>query len=90
LRLLSKLERPRYYVAHNPPNGDADEASSLDPGSAAAACTHLLLTSEAPQLRVMDIGGTRLAYVEQGHGDAVVFVHGAAGDCASKQTSAAR
>jgi pimeloyl-ACP methyl ester carboxylesterase len=56
------------------------QASILALAALLAACTHLLVPSEAPQVREMDIGGTRLAYVEQGHGDAVVFVHGAAGD----------
>jgi pimeloyl-ACP methyl ester carboxylesterase len=43
-----------------------------------AACSHP--GSPAPRLERADIGGTTLAYVEQGRGETVVFVHGAAGD----------
>jgi pimeloyl-ACP methyl ester carboxylesterase len=32
------------------------------------------------QVKQMSVNGTHLAYVEQGHGDTVVFVHGAFGD----------
>lgn len=35
---------------------------------------------QAVQVKQMPINGTYLAYVEQGHGDTVVFVHGAFGD----------
>ena len=31
-------------------------------------------------VRTVSVGGTALAYREQGEGDAVVFVHGTAGD----------
>jgi pimeloyl-ACP methyl ester carboxylesterase len=45
-----------------------------------AACGHVGVPSDAPRVERADIDGTTLAYVEQGRGEAVVFVHGAAGD----------
>ncbi len=51
-----------------------------------AACTALLAAcaniapDRAPVPRHADVNGVRLAYVEQGHGTPVVFVHGALSD----------
>jgi pimeloyl-ACP methyl ester carboxylesterase len=45
-----------------------------------AACGHFRAPSDAPRVQLADIDGTTLAYVEQGRGETVVFVHGAAGD----------
>jgi pimeloyl-ACP methyl ester carboxylesterase len=49
----------------------------------AAGCSPLPVTrgdDGPPALRRADIGNASLAYVEQGRGETVVFVHGAAGD----------
>jgi pimeloyl-ACP methyl ester carboxylesterase len=44
------------------------------------ACGVVGMPSEGPRVERVDIDGTTLAYVEQGRGETVVFVHGAAGD----------
>ena len=49
----------------------------------AAGCSSLAVapaSDHAPALRQADIGGVSFAYVEQGRGETVVFVHGAGGD----------
>jgi pimeloyl-ACP methyl ester carboxylesterase len=45
-----------------------------------AACGHVGVPSDAPRVKRADVDGTTLAYVEQGRGETIVFVHGAAGD----------
>jgi pimeloyl-ACP methyl ester carboxylesterase len=54
--------------------------ATLAVGALLTACAHVADRATRPPLEQLDIGGTQLAYVEQGRGDVVLFVHGAAGD----------
>jgi hypothetical protein len=42
--------------------------------------TALYATADSPQLQTVEVNGTRLAYIEDGRGVAVIFVHGAIAD----------
>ena len=44
------------------------------------ACSHLAAPGQPPEVKKLDVEGTNLAYVEEGRGDTVLFVHGVAGD----------
>lgn len=46
----------------------------------AAACQLAQVAAEQPEVKRVRVNGADLAYVEQGRGTPVVFVHGSAGD----------
>lgn len=46
----------------------------------AAACQLAQVAAEQPEVKRVPVNGADLAYVEQGRGTPVVFVHGSAGD----------
>src|SRR5258706_15439364 len=49
--------------------------------AALAACqTSQPLQTELPRVKQMSVNGTNLAYVEEGQGEVVLFIHGANGD----------